>query len=248
MEQLVIKSSKGNAVTTSLLIAERFGKQHKHVLDAIKNIINSAENSAQFFYATTYADLSGKSNKMYIMNRDGFSLLVMGFTGTEALQFKISFIEAFNKMEEHIKLGQSKVPTSFSMALELAAKQQREIEEKDRLIALQTPKVEFVDRVMCSDDMIDIGQAAKILKLSYGRNRFFEVLRTKGIFFKNRNEPKQDYIERGFFELKEKEIPRKDHPSFIVTKVLVTQKGILWLTKMFAEKKVNTSIPQLQIQ
>ena len=234
MEQLVIKSSKGNPITNTLLVAEKFGKQHKYVIEGVKHIISSAENSAQFYHLSSYVDSTGKSNKMYVMNRDGFSLLVMGFTGSEALKFKISFIEAFNKMEEHIKLSQSKVPASFSEALELAAKQQKEIEEQNRIIAIQTPKAAFVDRVIDSGNLVDVGQAAKLLKLTVGRNRFFQILRNKGIFFKNRNEPKQEYIERGYFELRENEIARENHPSLMVTKVLVTQKGLYWLSRVIA--------------
>ncbi len=81
MKDLVFKSSKGNPVTTSLLVAEKFGKRHDHVLRDIRNIISnsSTQNWGQYYYLSSYKDLSGKSNEMYIMNRDGFSLLVMGF-------------------------------------------------------------------------------------------------------------------------------------------------------------------------
>jgi len=105
MEELVFKSAKGNPVTTSLLVAIKFGKEHRHVLDAIRNLITTAENSAvlSMFYETTYLNSQNKNQPMYIMNRDGFSLLVMGFTGQEALQFKLDFIVAFNGMEKQLK-------------------------------------------------------------------------------------------------------------------------------------------------
>lgn len=106
MNELVVKSHTGEPVTSSLMVAEKFGKQHKHVLEAVRGIISSAENSAQFYQSTSYTDSSGKQNQMYIMNRDGFSLLVMGFTGRRALEFKIAFIEAFNRLEEHSRLLQ----------------------------------------------------------------------------------------------------------------------------------------------
>jgi anti-repressor protein len=103
MEELVFKSAKGNPVTTSLLVAIKFGKEHKDVIRAIKNLINSAQNCAHFYYSTTYTDSRNRHQEMFIMNRDGFSLLVMGFTGPEALQFKLDFIVAFNKMEQQLK-------------------------------------------------------------------------------------------------------------------------------------------------
>lgn len=93
-------------VTDSRQVAEHFGKQHKHVLEAIENI--KAENSAvtKLFYETTYQAGTGKNYKMYLMNRDGFSLLVMGFTGAKALEWKLKFLEAFNAMEKAIKTPQ----------------------------------------------------------------------------------------------------------------------------------------------
>jgi prophage antirepressor-like protein len=110
-------------------------------------------------------------------------------------------------------------------------RQKRLIAEKQ--VAVLKPKVEFIDRVMDCDEKIDVGQAAKILQLPFGRNTLFQKLREKGIFFKNRNEPKQEYVERGYFEIKEKWIERDSHDSFMVLKVLVTQKGLSFLSHLF---------------
>ena len=105
MNELVIMKDK-QAVTSSLQVAEVFDKQHKHVMEAIKNKLNSAENSAQYnsmFAEGAYKDKSGKSNPMYYMNRDGFSFIVMGFTGHKADGFKLQYIKAFNEMEQQVK-------------------------------------------------------------------------------------------------------------------------------------------------
>ena len=86
------------ALTTSLKVAEVFEKNHKDVLRAIENL--KAQNCAvkKFFYEDTYkVEGNNKTYKMYLMNFNGFSLLVMGFTGEKSLQFKIDFIEAFEK-------------------------------------------------------------------------------------------------------------------------------------------------------
>lgn len=79
-------NQNGAALTNSLLVAEKFGKKHFHVTDVIKNLIDSHENPYQFFVSATYTDASGKQNPMYIMNRDGFTLLAMGFTGKVILR------------------------------------------------------------------------------------------------------------------------------------------------------------------
>ena len=96
----LVRISNGEPVTTSLLVAERFGKEHKNVIQAIKEIIRSAENSAHFYNISTYVDSMQREQQMFTMNRDGFSLLIMGFTGKKALKFKIDFINAFNEMEK----------------------------------------------------------------------------------------------------------------------------------------------------
>ncbi|MFR6585056.1 MAG: Rha family transcriptional regulator [Lacticaseibacillus rhamnosus] len=100
MNELVIMHNK-QAVTTSLRVAEVFGKDHKHVLETISNL--AAEKSAAKFFAETTYDNRGKQYPMYYMNRDGFTLLAMGFTGKKALQFKIQYIQAFNSMEATLK-------------------------------------------------------------------------------------------------------------------------------------------------
>lgn len=105
MTNLVIMKDR-QAVTTSLDIAENFEKQHKDVLEAINNKIQSAENSAHYksmFAEGIYQDSRNRNQKMYYMNRDGFTFIAMGFTGKKADDFKIKYIDAFNQMEQHIK-------------------------------------------------------------------------------------------------------------------------------------------------
>jgi len=102
----------------------------------------------------------------------------------------------------------------------------------EKKIEVMQPKADLMDKVMDMDDMVDIGQAAKILKLPLGRNKLFVKLREKEIFFKNRNEPMQEYVERGLFVVKQKLITRTSG-DFLVTKTLVTQKGLDFIDKLF---------------
>ena len=101
MENLV-EIKKNQVITSSRQVAECFGKEHKNVLRDIKEILAAQNSATRFFYETTFEN-RGKQYPMYLMNRDGFSLLVMGFTGREALQWKIKYIEAFNDMEKYLK-------------------------------------------------------------------------------------------------------------------------------------------------
>lgn len=114
MENLV-KVKNNQVVTSSRQVAENFCKQHKHVLASIQKL-TSAQFSAdvpeigKMFFEATEPDTYGRQQKIYYMNRDGFSLLVMGFTGQKAIEWKIKYINAFNQMEEALKERQTAAP------------------------------------------------------------------------------------------------------------------------------------------
>lgn len=114
-----------------------------------------------------------------------------------------------------------------------AEQQQVVIEQKDKAITKLQPKADFADKAFAMEGKCDMGQAAKILKLGFGRNTLCKKLREIGVFFSNRNEPKQKYIDAGYFEMTEKPIPRKNHPGFIVMVVICTQKGLAYLNYLF---------------
>lgn len=101
MNDIILSTQNGEPVVSSRQIAESFGKEHKHVLDAVKNLV--AENSAakSMFHPATFEN-RGKQYPMYLMNRDGFSLLAFGFTGKEAFEWKLKYIQAFNAMEKQL--------------------------------------------------------------------------------------------------------------------------------------------------
>lgn len=92
-------------VVSSLDVAETFEKEHKHVLEDVRRIsdnLDTAEFSA-LFYETEYKASNGKRNPMYLMNRDGFTLLVMCYTGEKAMKFKLAYIKQFNAMEKALQ-------------------------------------------------------------------------------------------------------------------------------------------------
>ena len=84
------------------MVVEAFGKEHKTVLRSINENLAEQNCAAKFFYESTFEN-RGKQYPEYLMNRDGFSLLVMGFTGKEAMQRKLKYIQAFNAMETELK-------------------------------------------------------------------------------------------------------------------------------------------------
>lgn len=101
--EVLIQNVGGVLVADSLGVAERFGKRNHDVVQAIETLISQmkqVEDKRIFpFISDTYMDNMNRSRKKYLLTRDGFSLLVMGFTGTAALHWKLLYIDAFNKME-----------------------------------------------------------------------------------------------------------------------------------------------------
>ena len=94
----------GRPATTSLEVARFFGKQHQHVIRDITGLTDNCPESfsASNFGRASYLDEQAKNRPMYIIYRDGFMLLVMGYTGKKALAIKLAYIEAFNAMEEEL--------------------------------------------------------------------------------------------------------------------------------------------------
>lgn len=102
MKELALFEKNNRIVVGSRIIAERFEKRHADVLEKIAALepeIQRAEKSVGYFIPSEYIDAKGESRKEYLITRDGFSLLVMGFTGREALTWKLKYIKAFNAME-----------------------------------------------------------------------------------------------------------------------------------------------------
>lgn len=94
----------GEFFASSREVAENFSKNHKEVLRTIEQKLTSAKlRSLNYFVESTYLDRKGELRKEYTMTRDGFSFLVMGFTGRKADEWKLKYIEAFNEMEKRIK-------------------------------------------------------------------------------------------------------------------------------------------------
>ena len=128
---VITRNNYGELVVTSRQVAEDFEKRHSDVLDKISGLIREiepTENSARYFINSFYVDAKGEKRKECLLTRDGFSLLVMGFTGSKALQWKLKYIEAFNKMEQAIK-GQAKRLSTEEM-LELQFRYAKEVKEE----------------------------------------------------------------------------------------------------------------------
>lgn len=121
----MITERDGIPVTTSRAVAEQFGKTHAHLLRDIEKLKQDLEQtdegkafSQSNFGLSTGLDSRGKEQPIYTLTRDGFTLLAMGFTGAKAVQFKVAYINAFNRMERLIKGGGVSAPASALQSIE----------------------------------------------------------------------------------------------------------------------------------
>lgn len=204
-----ITKKDGQLLVTSLEVAKNFEKNHADVTRSIKNLAQQNCCAKSLFYEATYEN-RGKQYPMYLMNRDGFSLLVMGFTGKEALDWKLKYIKAFNEMERQL----SNIKDSYMIAdpIKRAKRWIEEEKERQALIAENAelkPKALFTDAVTASKGSVSVGSLAKMITnngVTIGQNRLYEWLRDNGYLIKdgrNKNVAIQRFVESGLFELKE---------------------------------------------
>lgn len=152
MENLV-KIENQQIVTDSRQIAENFGKEHKNVLVAIREIL-VAEKSATKFFMESEHEYRGQKFPMYYMNRDGFTLLAMGFTGKQALEWKLKYIKAFNDMEAELKAKQEP-KSQIDILVESAKALQRQERELARLKLTQEEQAESLRIVSSRVDTLN---------------------------------------------------------------------------------------------
>ena len=232
---LGLRIEKDRIVVSSRDIAKTFGKRHDNVLRDISGLNCSAEFRLLNFEETmqTVAIPKGatREDKFYLITRDGFVLLVMGYTGEAAMRFKEAYIREFNRMEKDLRDRASlSVPRTLKEALLFAAKLEGEREALEARNREMAPKAEFYDAVAESPTAIDLGRAAKILNfIGIGRNNLMEFLRASRILMPD-NIPYQEYVDRGYFKVIEQRY-ESDGETHVSTKTVAYQAGVSFMRK-----------------
>lgn len=236
MRQLIqIHEQDGQKLVNARELHE-FLESKQQYSDWIKNRIEKYE----FIKGQDYVSFSenyekphgGRPTKQHGLTIDMAKELCMVENNDKGRQARRYFIE----VEKQYTTSQLKAPSRKELAQWVIDLENENEKAKKKIHSLEQ-KTELMDRVLDADEKIDIGQAAKILDLPFGRNTLFQKLRDKGVFFKNRNEPKQQYVKQGYFVLKEKYIERNAHHGFVVVKVLVTQRGLEFINNLFAPEQ-----------
>lgn len=236
MSELVTLTGNSNQpVTTSKMIAEVFEKEHRNVLrdiDALKDVLNFE----QMFYETTEPDSYGRPQRVYQMNRDGFSLLAMGFTGQKALEWKVKYIEAFNYMEQQLNTPELQMAHGLLAAKVLIEQKDKLIAEQKQIIEEQAPKALFADAVSASDSSILIRDLAKMIRqngVEIGEKRLYKWMREHGYICKGDTMPTQKAMELGLFEIIVRTVERGDGLPLETKTAKVTGKGQIYFVQKF---------------
>lgn len=251
MREIVLSMQSGEPVASSRQIAENFEKRHDHVMRDIDAIKKDVPNFGEMFFETTAPDSYGREQRAYMMNRDGFTLLAMGFTGKAALEWKLKYIAAFNEMEKKLA-EQPQLTRSQLLATALIAAHE-ELEEKDKRIELLTadtermkPKEIFSDAVSTSQNSILVGELAKLLKqngIEIGEKRLYAWMRENGYLIKRKgadwNKPTQRSMEMKLFTIKETVICHSDGHTSVNTTTKVTGIGQVYFVNLFLKTEKN---------
>ena len=250
MEVQLVQIENNQIVVSSRQIAKDFGKQHKHVLDSIRDIL-AAENSAtKFFYESTY-DNRGKEYPEYLMNRDGFSLLVMGFTGSKALEWKVRYIQAFNAMEAKLAMEHQDsymIADPIACALKWAEEEKKRralqatCSQQEQLIGELKPKADYTDKILQSKSLVPITAIAK----DYGMSgqALNKILHGLKIIYRIGNQwlLYSKYQACGYTSSETVQIETSEGPK-VVLNTKWTQKGRLFLYEMLKKQNI---IPMIE--
>lgn len=229
-------------ITDSRNVSNVFNKQHQHILRDIEKLKKDVSNFGQMFFESTMPDSYGREQKVYFMNRDGFTLLAMGFTGSEAMKWKLKYIEAFNALEKAWNTPEQ----VMARALKIADKQIEDLKHSNHLleqkIEADKPKTIFADAVSTSKTSILVGDLAKLIcqnGVQIGQKRLFDWLRENGYLIKSgssKNMPMQRYVEQGLFEVKESNVQNPDGSVRITRTTKITGKGQIYFVNKFLKR------------
>ena len=183
----------------------------------------------------TRFNLGGLTGETNLVNEYGLYSLILGSRKPEAKKFKRwvthEVLPSIRKNGGYIANQESLTPEQIVAQALIVAN--NIIQEKDRLLAEQKPKVEFFDTVANSKTALPMDRVAKVLDMGIGRNKLFELLRDKKILDRN-NIPYQTYVDRGYFRVVEQKYTKPTGETVVTTKTLVYQRGVDYIRKIVA--------------
>jgi anti-repressor protein len=242
------KSEDGKPEADSRDIAADFGKRHGHVIDAIRNILAidpEAEPDFRLFKIKDLSKASGESTSHYLMNRDGFIILAMGFTGEAAMKWKRSYIKAFNAMEAALTtqpLTRAQLARNWADAEERAEAETKRADHNKAVAIAKTAQLaqteSAISLITSSEKSITMTEAAKPLGMKPHAfvawmivNKW--IYQSSGGYVANQIRINDGCLEQKFFDRNVNDYIDEYHPARR-PQVMVKVKGMAKLAKIFA--------------
>lgn len=198
----------------------------------VSNMLKSVDEDEKVKEFTTTNNLRSGCEQWFLIENGLYEVLMLSRKPI-AKQFKKEVKKILHEIRTKGSFG---VPRSFAEALQLAADQQKRIEEQQLAIEQSKPKVEFFDKVTGSSDTCDMKEVAKILNFKgVGRNKLFEILRAEKILDRQ-NQPYQQYVDSGYFRVIESKWEDKDGDIHINLKTVVFQSGVDFIRKVLMKQ------------
>ena len=225
MNELInIMEKDGQLVVSSRQVAENFEKRHDNVIQTITELINqmgTPENSG-LFIKSEYIASNGKRNPEYLMTRDGFSLLVMGFTGNRALEWKLKYIEWFNHMEAELNSPERIMARALKIAEETTNRLRIDNSRLKVENQIMQPKAEYFDELVDRNLLTNFRETAA--QLGVKQKKFITFLIDHKYIYRDKKGKLMPYAKKnnGLFELRE---TYHEKTEWSGTQTLITPKG-----------------------
>lgn len=177
----LVEVKNNQVVVSSKQVAEKFDKEHKHVLDAIRQLLVAEKSATKFFEESSYK-YRGRYFPIFYMNRDGFALLAMGFTGEKAIKWKIKYINAFNEMEAELLKPKLKSANEADLHIDPNNEEFKAI-LNDALEKISTLK-NLISAWKCTYRKVDENEIYKKIVLEHAHRIFSKLFEVDKITFK----------------------------------------------------------------
>ena len=229
---------------SSIEIAELTGKEHKNVMRDIRTLLEQGVQELNFepsFIIRYLPNGGSKQDPCFNLTKKGCLILASGYDA----KLREKIISRWEELEIEKRNGGFKVPSSFAEALRLAAVQMEQIEQQQKQLEADKPKVLFAEAVSTSQRCCLVSELAKIISqngVTIGQNRLFTWMRkhgylcNKGQYY---NQPTQKAMELGLFEIKKTTITKSSGDVIVNTTSKVTGKGQIYFVNKFIGKENN---------
>ena len=251
MNDLKIIKHNNILMVDSRDVAEMVDKPHDQLMRSIRTYVEYMESakmqSQEFFTESHYFNVQNKEQPCYWLTRKGCDMVANKMTGEKGVLFTAVYVTKFEEMENSLKTA---IKDSYMIAdpIERAKAWIVEAEQTKSLtlqLEAQRPKVIFAEALEVSSNTILIGELAKILRqngVEIGQNRLFERLRSAGYLMRKKgesfNQPTQQSMELGLFEIKKRTINNPDGSVRATTTTKVTGKGSIYFVNKFKTEPV----------